>query len=184
MSIPCLYSFSFLTYTISTFLNIQSISPKPFNKVLMKKNKKIKNRRRVYYQPCFPLVSLLSLLTDIQQTVDSTRCIRVEQSHQWRNVNVLSWNWMENCVTWVMLNMTPGVLPTRMILVFIGHIPYSKRFWPTMREQLQVTFKKLETDNHVFWSSCLLRLKVSVVIYTAYDHYVSPIYKIDASFKS
>ena len=41
----------------------------------MKKNKKIKNRRRVYYQPCFPLVSLLSLLTDIQQTVDSTRCI-------------------------------------------------------------------------------------------------------------
>ena len=52
----------------------------------MKKNKKIKNRRRVYYQPCFPLVSLLSFLTDIQQTVDSTRCIRVEQSHQWRNV--------------------------------------------------------------------------------------------------
>ena len=49
-----------------------------------------------------------------------------------------------------MLNMTPGVLPTRMIPVFIGHIPYSKRFWPTMREQLQVTFKKLETDNHVF----------------------------------
>ena len=110
--------------------------------------------------------------------------ICVEQSHQWRNVNVLSLNWMENCVTWVMLNMTPGVLPTRMILVFIGHIPYSKRFWPTMREQLQVTFKKLETDNHVFWSSCLLRLKISVVIYIAYDHYVSPIYKIDASFKS
>lgn len=52
-----------------------------------------------------------------------------------------------------------------------------------MREQLQVTFKKLETDNHDFWSSCLLRLKISVVIYTAYDHYVSPIYKIDASFK-
>ena len=54
-------------------------------------------------------------------------------------------------MTWVMLNMTPVVLPTtRMILVFIGHIPYSKRVWPTMREQLQVTFKKLETDNHVF----------------------------------
>ena len=76
---------------------------------------------------------------------------------------------MEHCVTWVMLNMTPVVLPTtRMILVFIGHIPYSKRVWPTLREQLQVTFKKLETDNHLFWSSGLLRLQISVVIYTAY----------------
>ena len=93
----------------------------------MEKEKEKKKEKKEKQAPgVLPTLFSVSLSTQLRHwyTTNSGYAlyifIRVDQSHQLQNINVLSGNRIENCVTWAMLNMTPVVLPTRMIIVFIG----------------------------------------------------------------